>query len=126
MAFGRKIPPSESLSQIGTVQPHSTNHHQASSNRPDEAPEALQTRERFELREPRYRIKDLILPEAVLRQIGILKSRIENHKLIYHEWEFQKIDPVGAGAAVNFYGPPGTGKTMCAEALASAMGKQIL
>jgi ATP-dependent 26S proteasome regulatory subunit len=126
MAFGRKIAPSESLSRIGNGQPHSANHHQESPNRPDEAPKALQTRERFELREARYRMEDLILPADVLREIGILKSRIENHKLIYHDWEFQKIDPVGAGSTVNFYGPPGTGKTMCAEALASHLDKKIL
>jgi len=81
---------------------------------------------RFEARLPKFKMADVILPEPVRQEIRILRSRINNHDLIYREWGFGAIDPKGLNIAVSFYGPAGTGKTMCAEAVASELGKPIL
>jgi len=127
MKFGKKIPPEESLSRYKSAdvqKPGKEADNQAGQSK--DSDQALKLMERFESRAPRYRMDDLILPEGVRQEIKTLKSRINNHALIYHEWGFQKIDPVGVSVAVNYYGPPGTGKTMCAEALAADLGQPIL
>ena len=80
----------------------------------------------FSSRKPLYRLDDIILNEAVREQIRILKSRIDNHHLLYEEWGLRKIDPQGTHISVSFYGPPGTGKTMCAEGLASELGIDLI
>ena len=127
MSFGKKISPEESLSQYKTAdsqKPGKEADGQAGQFNVSDQP--LNLLERFEPRAPRYRMDDLILPDGVRQEIKTLKSRINNHVLIYHEWGFQKVDPVGVSVAVNYYGPPGTGKTMCAEALAADLGQPIL
>ena len=127
MPFGRSIPPEESLARLATAQPPvHTSKQENRGVKPPESSEELKTIERFELREPRYCLADLILPESVWQQVTLLKSRIRNHDLIYRKWGFQKIDPRGASKTVNFYGPPGTGKTMCGEALAAELKMPIL
>ncbi len=127
MSFGKKIPPEESLARYKVADsqmPGKEADDQTGQSK--DSDQALKLLERFESRAPRYRMDDLILPEGVRQEIKTLKSRINNHALIYREWGFQKIDPVGISVAVNYYGPPGTGKTMCAEALASDLGQPIL
>jgi SpoVK/Ycf46/Vps4 family AAA+-type ATPase len=127
MKFGKIIPPEESLSRYKAAdvqKPGKETDNQAGQSK--DSDQALKLMERFESRAPRYRMDDLILPEGVRQEIKTLKSRINNHALIYQEWGFQKIDPVGVSVAVNYYGPPGTGKTMCAEALAADLGQPIL
>jgi len=77
-------------------------------------------------RAPVCSFAQIVLPDAVLAQFTVLKSRIRNHRLLYGEWELEKIDPQGRHIAFNLYGPPGTGKTMCVEALAGELGKTII
>ena len=127
MSFGKKIAPEESLSRYKSADSQKPSSELADQvGQVKESDQALKLLERFEVRAPRHRMDDLILPEGVRQEIKTLKSRINNHALIYHEWGFNKIDPVGVSVAVNYYGPPGTGKTMCAEALASDLGQPIL
>jgi len=80
----------------------------------------------FVPREPLYSFAQVILPDAVRTQFATLKSRIKNHRLLYEEWELEKIDPQGRHIAFNLYGVPGTGKTMCVEALADELGKMVI
>jgi len=88
--------------------------------------ETLPTTEQFKARNPYYTFENIILPQATRKNIDVLLSRIHNHKLLYETWELSKIDPAGRNKIVNFYGLPGTGKTLCAEALAHKLGKQII
>lgn len=77
-------------------------------------------------RAPIYRPENMILSQSVQEQIQIMLSRIHNHKTLYETWGLEEIDPQGKHIAVSFYGPPGTGKTMCAEALAKELGREII
>ncbi|MCR5165455.1 MAG: ATP-binding protein [Thermoguttaceae bacterium] len=77
-------------------------------------------------RAPIYHPEDMVLNQNVLDQVQIMLSRIRNHKTLYEIWGLEKIDPQGKHFAVSFYGPPGTGKTMCAEALAMELGREII
>jgi SpoVK/Ycf46/Vps4 family AAA+-type ATPase len=52
--------------------------------------------------------------------------QIEKHSLIFQEWGLGERHSTGIGLAFNFAGPPGTGKTICAEAVARALGKRLV
>ncbi|MDR0901150.1 MAG: ATP-binding protein [Opitutaceae bacterium] len=80
----------------------------------------------FVSRKPLYTFEQVILPDDVRAQFDVLKSRIKNHKLLYEEWGLDKIDPQGRHVAFNLYGVPGTGKTMCVEATAAELRKEII
>lgn len=113
--LGRRIPPSESLANM-----------KSRTDAVSKADETLQLGAAFQPRRPRFCFDGVILPPSTLRNIEILKSRINNHQLLYETWELSRIDPRGLSVAINFYGPPGTGKTMCSEALAAMLGKTLI
>ena len=53
-------------------------------------------------------------------------AQVHNHALIFGRWGLGERHSTGLGLAFNFAGPPGTGKTICAEAIAGALGKKLL
>jgi hypothetical protein len=63
----------------------------------------------FVPRKPMYSFDQVILPESIRLQFQTLKSRIANHRLLYEDWELDKIDPQGKHIAFNLYGVPGSG-----------------
>lgn len=69
---------------------------------------------------------DVILPDETRKQLMECLARLKFHEKIYQEWDFASVDPYGKAAILNFYGPPGVGKTMCAEAMAHALGRPII
>jgi SpoVK/Ycf46/Vps4 family AAA+-type ATPase len=75
---------------------------------------------------PRRTFRDVILPPATLRALEFALTQIEKHDLIFNRWGLSERHSTGLGLAFAFAGPPGTGKTICAEALASALGKKLL
>ena len=75
---------------------------------------------------PRRSFDDVILPEATRRTLDQALAQISRHDLIFHQWGLGERHPTGLALAFNFAGPPGTGKTICAEAIAEALGRRLL
>src|SRR4029078_10816383 len=75
---------------------------------------------------PERTFADVILPPATRRTLDDALPQVRNHTLIFNRWGLGERHASGLGLAFNFAGPPGTGKTICAEAIAHALGLKIL
>jgi SpoVK/Ycf46/Vps4 family AAA+-type ATPase len=69
---------------------------------------------------------DVILPAETRRTLDEALAQVRNHTLIFGRWGLGERHASGLGLAFNFAGPPGTGKTICAEAIAHALGMKLL
>jgi SpoVK/Ycf46/Vps4 family AAA+-type ATPase len=75
---------------------------------------------------PRRSFDDVILPPATRRALDVALSQVTQHDLIFNRWGLGERHPTGLALAFNFAGAPGTGKTICAEAIAHSLGRQLL
>ena len=75
---------------------------------------------------PRRSFNDVILPAATRRALDQALVHVTSHDLIFNRWGLGQRHPTGLALAFNFAGPPGTGKTICAEAIAHALGRPLL
>jgi SpoVK/Ycf46/Vps4 family AAA+-type ATPase len=75
---------------------------------------------------PRRTFDDVVLPPQTYRALNHALAQIRYHDLIFEQWGLGERHDTGLGLAFNFAGPPGTGKTICAEAIANALGKRLL
>jgi hypothetical protein len=75
---------------------------------------------------PRRTFADVILPPSTRRALDHALIQIRKHDLIFGQWGLGERHDTGLGLAFNFAGPPGTGKTICAEAVAHALGRRLL
>jgi SpoVK/Ycf46/Vps4 family AAA+-type ATPase len=75
---------------------------------------------------PRRSFEDVILPPATRRALDSALAQVTQHDLIFDQWGLGERHPSGLALAFNFAGPPGTGKTICAEAIAHALGRRLL
>ena len=69
---------------------------------------------------------DVILPPRTRRALDTALAQVTQHDLIFNRWGLGERHPAGLALAFNFAGPPGTGKTICAEAIAHALGRPLL
>jgi SpoVK/Ycf46/Vps4 family AAA+-type ATPase len=76
--------------------------------------------------EPRRTFDDVVLPRDTLAALDHALQLIRKHDLIFREWGLGERHSTGLGLAFHFAGPPGTGKTICAEALAHALSRELL
>ena len=75
---------------------------------------------------PRRTFEDVILPSATRRALDQALAQVTSHDLIFNRWGLGQRHPTGLALAFNFAGPSGTGKTICAEAIAHALGRRLL
>ena len=75
---------------------------------------------------PQRTLDDVILPPATRRSLEQALVHVTRHDLIFNRWGFRERHPTSLALAFNFAGPPGTGKTICAEAIAHALGARLL
>jgi len=75
---------------------------------------------------PQRTFADVILPPSTRRTLDQALAQVRNHGLIFGGWGLGERHSTGLGLAFNFAGPPGTGKTICAEAIANALGAKLL
>jgi SpoVK/Ycf46/Vps4 family AAA+-type ATPase len=75
---------------------------------------------------PERTFSDVILPPATRRTLDEALAQVRNHTLIFNRWGLGERHASGLGLAFNFAGAPGTGKTICAEAIAHALGMKLL
>jgi len=75
---------------------------------------------------PRRTFDDVILPESTRRALEQALAQIDKHRLIFETWGLGERHSSGLALAFHFAGPPGTGKTICAEAVANALGRRLL
>jgi SpoVK/Ycf46/Vps4 family AAA+-type ATPase len=75
---------------------------------------------------PRRTFEDVILPPATRRALDNALVHVTHHDLIFKRWGLGERHPSGQALAFNFAGPPGTGKTICAEAIAHALGRNLV
>ncbi len=74
---------------------------------------------------PRRTFADVILPPATRATLDQALAQVRSQALIFDRWGLGERHATGLGLAFNFAGPPGTGKTVCAEAIAHALGRQL-
>lgn len=84
------------------------------------------TRRPVETVTPERTFADVVLPERTLRTLEEALAQVWSHSLIFNDWGLGERHSTGLGLAFNFAGPPGTGKTICAEAIAHTLRRQLL
>src|SRR5512142_163230 len=75
---------------------------------------------------PARSLADVVLPPQTRRALEQALAEVRNQTLIFRSWGLGERHATGLGLAFNFAGPPGTGKTICAEAIAHALGMKLL
>jgi len=75
---------------------------------------------------PRRTFEDVVLPAATRKALTEALVQVEKRALLLEEWGLGERHDTGLGLAFHFAGPPGTGKTICAEAVANALGRPLL
>ena len=75
---------------------------------------------------PQRSFADVILPPATRRSLDQALMHVTQHDLIFNRWGLRERHPTSLALAFNFAGAPGTGKTICAEAIAHALGRRLL
>lgn len=90
------------------------------------APADVQPATQFAPRPARMSLATLVVPETVRVRLDHGLARLRHHKEVFEHWGLDEVFPNRQGTALNFYGPPGTGKSHAAEAIAHALGRQVI
>lgn len=80
----------------------------------------------FSISKPKYSIDEMILEDSLKEKIEIIISAEKNYHQVFEVWNLQSVIKNRKNILVNFWGTSGTGKTMAGNAVANALGKEIL
>jgi len=80
----------------------------------------------YQMVKPQYALDDLVLTPRTRDAVEDALAEIRNADLLYRRWGMQKVVKHRRGMTILFAGPPGTGKTVTAEAIAAALGLQLM
>jgi SpoVK/Ycf46/Vps4 family AAA+-type ATPase len=80
----------------------------------------------YTLAKPAHRLEDLILTARTREALEDALVEIRHADILYRQWGMQKVVKRRRGVTLLFAGPPGTGKTVGAEAVAAALGLELL
>jgi AAA+ superfamily predicted ATPase len=72
-----------------------------------------------------YTWDDIVLAEDVRRHLAELEEQARRRSVVYEDWGFERLVPLGRGVTALFAGPSGTGKTMAAQVLARALDVEL-
>jgi SpoVK/Ycf46/Vps4 family AAA+-type ATPase len=75
---------------------------------------------------PARSLNEVVLPARTRQALEQALAEVRNHSLIFERWGLGERHASGLGLVFNFAGPPGTGKTICAQAIAHALGMKLL
>ncbi len=70
--------------------------------------------------------EDLLLPPGPAAQLADAVLRVRRQLTVLDDWGFEQGRGDRRGVRLLFHGPPGTGKTLAAEAVAHALGLDLL
>jgi hypothetical protein len=75
--------------------------------------------------EPRYRLDDIVLPDATRQQQRDICGRVAARHIVLDRWGWHDKLSLGRGTSALFSGPSGCGKTMAAEVVAAETGLEL-
>lgn len=75
---------------------------------------------------PKAGWNNLLLPDTSIVQLQQAVLRVHQQITVLDDWGFEQGRHDRRGLRMLFYGPPGTGKTLAAEAMAHALGIDLL
>lgn len=82
--------------------------------------------ELYQLLDPSFSLEDVVLSPRSREAIDDALVELRNKRLLFDTWGLSRVVRKAKGLSMLFAGSPGTGKTMTAEAIANAVGKQLL
>ncbi len=72
-----------------------------------------------------YTWDDIVLTSSVRRHLAELEEQARFRQVVYEDWGFAKLCPLGQGITALLAGPSGTGKTMAAQVLARSLNLEL-
>ena len=75
---------------------------------------------------PEWTLDQIVFPDSLKEQLEDIISFCKHKDQIINEWELYKFMKGKGCIGINLWGIPGTGKSIAAEAIASALGMQLI
>jgi predicted kinase len=72
-----------------------------------------------------YDWDDIVLADPIREHLAEFEAQARNRGVVYDDWGFDRLVPLGRGITALFAGPSGTGKTMAAQVLARSLGMPL-